>query len=76
MRRPGHTPADPPGVFFFYDVSPIRVKHTERRPPFLHFLTSVCAVVGGVWSVSGALDAALHGGAAAVRRKVDLGKAM
>jgi len=36
-----------PGVFFFYDLSPIKVKFTEERVSFLHFLTNVCAIVGG-----------------------------
>uniref|UniRef100_A0A453C3X6 Endoplasmic reticulum vesicle transporter C-terminal domain-containing protein n=1 Tax=Aegilops tauschii subsp. strangulata TaxID=200361 RepID=A0A453C3X6_AEGTS len=36
-----------PGVFFFYDLSPIKVTFTERHVSFLHFLTNVCAIVGG-----------------------------
>ena len=74
VRAPSATPADPPGVFFFYELSPLRVATTEARPPFLHFLTSVCAVVGGVWSLSSLVDAAVYRGARATRRKVDLGK--
>jgi hypothetical protein len=38
-------------VFFFYDLSPIMVRYVEQRKSFLHFLTSVCAVVGGVFTV-------------------------
>ena len=74
VRLPTSTPADPPGVFFFYELSPLRVATVEARPPFLHFLTSVCAVVGGVWSLSGMVDAAVYRGARSARRKVDLGK--
>ncbi|KAL5982156.1 hypothetical protein ACLOJK_016225 [Asimina triloba] len=36
-----------PGVFFFYDLSPIKVTFTEQHVSFLHFLTNVCAIVGG-----------------------------
>ncbi|KAK9834138.1 hypothetical protein WJX81_001409 [Elliptochloris bilobata] len=63
-----------PGVFFFYDLSPIKVRYIEERMSFLHFLTSVCAIVGGVFTVSGILDAFVYHGAQAVRKKVDLGK--
>ena len=40
-----------PGVFFFYDISPIRVRIEEKRRSFLSFLTSVCAIIGGVFTV-------------------------
>lgn len=40
-----------PGVFFFYDVSPIRVRIVESRRSFTSFLTSVCAIIGGVFTV-------------------------
>ncbi|KAE8715423.1 GDSL esterase/lipase [Hibiscus syriacus] len=46
----------PTGVFFIYDLSPIKVTFTEQHVSFLHFLTNVCAIVGGVagitWSQS------------------------
>ncbi|KAL9274466.1 Endoplasmic reticulum-Golgi intermediate compartment protein 3-like protein, partial [Drosera capensis] len=35
-----------PGVFFFYDISPIKVTFTEKHMSFLHFITNVCAIVG------------------------------
>ncbi|KAK8692291.1 hypothetical protein V6N13_075759 [Hibiscus sabdariffa] len=34
------------GVFFIYDLSPIKVTFTEQHASFLHFLTNVCAIVG------------------------------
>jgi hypothetical protein len=37
----------PPGVFFYYDLSPIKVIFEEQHVEFLHFLTNVCAIVGG-----------------------------
>jgi len=53
-----------PGVFFIYDVSPILVKFTEKRPSFTSFLTSLCAIVGGVFTVAGIVDGVIyHGGA-------------
>ncbi|XXG87497.1 hypothetical protein AAC387_Pa11g2168 [Persea americana] len=37
-----------PGVFFFYDLSPIKVTFMEQNVSFLHFLTNVCAIVGAL----------------------------
>ncbi|GMI85402.1 hypothetical protein HRI_002209500 [Hibiscus trionum] len=36
-----------PAVYFFYDLSPIKLTFTEQHVSFLHFLTNVCAIVGG-----------------------------
>ena len=41
---------------------------------FLHFLTSVCAIVGGIFTVSGIVDAFVYHGSQAIKKKVDLGK--
>jgi len=42
-----------PGIFFKYDFFPLRVKMT-RKPSYLsHFLTRICAIVGGTWVVVG-----------------------
>eukprot|EP00899_Mesostigma_viride_P021693 jgi/Mesvir1/29525/Mv07020-RA.1 len=65
-----------PGVFFFYDLSPIKVKFMERRSSFMQFLTSVCAIVGGVFTVSGIVDAFVYHGHRAIKKKIELGKAI
>lgn len=44
-----------PAVFFSYDFSPVMLTIEEQRRPLLHFLTRVCAVVGGVFAVAGLL---------------------
>ena len=49
-----------PGVFFIYDISPIKVKFTEKQQSFTYFLTSLCAIVGGVFTVAGIIDAAIY----------------
>jgi hypothetical protein len=49
-----------PGVFFFYDISPIKVNREEQRRGFLQFLTSVCAIIGGIFTVMGMVDSSLH----------------
>ena len=42
-----------PGVFFKYDFSPIMVQFTEERKSFMEFLTSACAIIGGVFTCAG-----------------------
>jgi hypothetical protein len=63
-----------PGVFFFYDLSPIKVNIVERRDSVFGFTTNLCAIVGGVFAVSGILDATVYRGGKALRKKIDLGK--
>ncbi|KAG1347610.1 endoplasmic reticulum-Golgi intermediate compartment protein 3 [Cocos nucifera] len=63
-----------PGVFFFYDFSPIKVIFTEESKSLLHFLTNLCAIIGGVFTVSGIIDAFVYHGQRAIKKKVELGK--
>lgn len=63
-----------PGVFFFYDISPLKVIYIEEKVSFLHFLTSVCAIVGGVFTVSGIVDSFIYHGHRALKKKIELGK--
>ncbi|CAI9763892.1 unnamed protein product [Fraxinus pennsylvanica] len=63
-----------PGVFFFYDLSPIKVTFTETHISFLHFLTNVCAIVGGVFTVSGIIDSFVYHGQKAIKKKMEIGK--
>ena len=48
-----------PGLFFIYELSPFMVQVTETGVPFTHFLTSVCAIVGGVFTIAGIVDSVL-----------------
>jgi hypothetical protein len=47
-----------PGLYFYYEVSPIQAKIEERRRHggFWRFFISLCAVVGGCFSVFGLVD--------------------
>ncbi|XP_008794432.2 endoplasmic reticulum-Golgi intermediate compartment protein 3 [Phoenix dactylifera] len=45
-----------PAVYFLYDLSPITVTIKEERPSFLHFITRLCAVLGGTFALTGMLD--------------------
>ena len=38
-------------MFFVYDLSPFMVRVTEHNVPFTHFLTGLCAIAGGVFTV-------------------------
>ncbi|KAK4538563.1 hypothetical protein CDCA_CDCA18G4588 [Cyanidium caldarium] len=51
-----------PGIFVFYDLQPIHVEYVESREyGLLHFVVQLCAIVGGVFTVSGLLDRVLFG---------------
>jgi len=64
-----------PGVFFMYELSPIMVKFTESRKSFAHFITGVCAIIGGVFTVAGIIDSFIYQGMRTLKKKVELGKA-
>lgn len=46
-----------PGVYFYYELSPLHVRIEEDRHGWIRFLTSVAAVVGGVFSAMKIMDA-------------------
>ncbi|CAK5270341.1 unnamed protein product [Mycena citricolor] len=48
-----------PGAFFNFEISPILVVHSEVRQSFAHFLTSTCAIIGGVLTVASLIDGIL-----------------
>lgn len=49
-----------PGVFIIYDLSPIMVNVREHARSFGSFLTGVCAIVGGVFTVAGLIDSLIY----------------
>mmetsp|Transcript_24844 Transcript_24844/g.41530 ORF Transcript_24844/g.41530 Transcript_24844/m.41530 type:complete len:437 (-) Transcript_24844:232-1542(-) len=59
----------PPGVYFTYELSPIRVSFTESRPSLGEFFTSVCAIIGGVFSLSGLVHMVLVSGSHLFNKK-------
>ncbi|KAK1226097.1 vacuolar protein sorting-associated protein 45 [Marasmius sp. AFHP31] len=48
-----------PGAFFNFEISPILVVHSDMRQSFAHFITSTCAIVGGVLTVASLVDSVL-----------------
>lgn len=67
-------PKSAPGVYFIYDFSPIKVIYTEGKTTFLHFLTNICAIIGGVFTVAGIIDSFIYHGQRALKKKMELGK--
>nr|XP_012420437.1 PREDICTED: endoplasmic reticulum-Golgi intermediate compartment protein 3 isoform X3 [Odobenus rosmarus divergens] len=63
-----------PGVFVLYELSPMMVKLTEKHRSFTHFLTGVCAIIGGMFTVAGLIDSLIYHSARAIQKKIDLGK--
>ncbi len=49
-----------PGLWLRYDFSPTMVRKVETRRTFLQFLTSLCAILGGVFALSGLVDQLVH----------------
>ncbi|ORY42845.1 DUF1692-domain-containing protein [Rhizoclosmatium globosum] len=51
-----------PGIFMKYDVEPISVRVTESRASFMHFLTRLCGITGGIYVTVGLLNNLLQFG--------------
>ncbi|XP_066390892.1 protein disulfide isomerase-like 5-4 isoform X1 [Miscanthus floridulus] len=62
-----------PVVKFHIEPSPMQVLVTEVPRSFSHFITNVCAIIGGVFTVAGILDSIFHNTLRMVK-KVELGK--
>jgi hypothetical protein len=50
------------------------VRFVEERKSFTHFLTGVCAIIGGVFTVAGIIDALVYHSLKSLKKKVELGK--
>ncbi|KAK2712391.1 endoplasmic reticulum-Golgi intermediate compartment protein 1-like isoform X3 [Artemia franciscana] len=62
-----------PAIWFKYDLTPITIKYHEKSLPFYAFLTTVCAIVGGTFTVAGIIDSFIFT-ASEIFRKFELGK--
>lgn len=62
-----------PGVFFQYEISPIMIKYSEKSKSFGHFAVSVCAIIGGVFTVAGLIDSTIYHWVKLLK-KIDIGK--
>ncbi|KAJ1935350.1 ER-derived vesicles protein erv46 [Linderina macrospora] len=63
-----------PGVFFMFEISPMRVVYTEHARSLGSFLTAVCAIIGGIFTVARLVDGFVFKTERAMQRKHELGK--
>ncbi|BFU21616.1 hypothetical protein conserved [Entamoeba histolytica] len=63
-----------PGVFIYYDVSPMVLEVTESNHGFLHFLIGICSIVGGIFTTFQLFDAIVFESIHTLKKKVELGK--
>ncbi|CAG8653378.1 14096_t:CDS:2, partial [Ambispora leptoticha] len=63
-----------PGVWFYYQISPMLIINREQQKSFTHFLTGVCAIVGGIFTVAGILDGFIYNAEKTLKKKMELGK--
>lgn len=65
-----HNRGGVPGVYFSYDISPMKIVNREQRvKTFGTFLTSVCAIVGGVLTLGAIVDRGVWEADKALKRK-------
>ncbi|XAR56659.1 hypothetical protein NMG60_11037221 [Bertholletia excelsa] len=62
-----------PAAKFHFELSPMQVLITENSKSFSHFITNVCAIIGGIFTVAGIVDSLLHN-TIRIMKKVELGK--
>lgn len=62
-----------PAIWFRYDLSPITVQYHVKSTPLYSFLTMLCAIVGGTFTVAGIIDSCIFS-ASELLRKNQLGK--
>uniref|UniRef100_A0A6B2L6T7 Endoplasmic reticulum vesicle transporter C-terminal domain-containing protein n=1 Tax=Arcella intermedia TaxID=1963864 RepID=A0A6B2L6T7_9EUKA len=63
-----------PGLFFMYELSPISIDYVFHQKSFLHFLTNLCAIIGGVFTVATLIDTFIFKGLNTLQKKIELGK--
>ena len=62
-----------PAAKFDYDFSPMQVVVSQKSKEVYHFLTSLCAIVGGAFTVAGIFDSGFYQ-ASRVLKKEKMGK--
>ena len=61
-----------PVLFFRYDLSPITVEYKHTKMSFLTFMINVFAILGGVFTVAGIIDAIIHKSVLLLLRKAEM----
>ena len=63
-----------PSVYFKYELSPVTVEYTQYKDTMLNFIIQICAILGGVFTVTGIIDALIHQSMLTIIRKAERGK--
>jgi len=63
-----------PALYFRYDLSPVTVKYTHHKESFFRFLVQICAIIGGIFTVAGIIDALVHKSVVNIMKKASIGK--
>ena len=61
-------------LYFRYDLSPITVEYKYTKMSFLTFLINIFAILGGVFTVAGIIDAIIHKSVLLLLRKAEMNK--
>jgi len=64
-----------PGLFIMYELSPITIDFKETSKSFLHFLTNLCAIIGGIFTIFNLIDSFVYHGVRSIKKKMEMGKA-
>jgi len=59
-----------PNAVFHYDISPVMVVVHEETQGFATFVTKICAVIGGIYTVVGLIDNLIYHGGQSIKKAV------
>jgi len=57
-----------PNAVFHYDISPVMVVVQEETQGFATFITKICAVIGGIYTVFGLVDNLIYHGGQSIKK--------
>ena len=57
-----------PNAVFHYDISPVMVVVNEETQSFASFVTKICAVIGGIYTVIGLVDNTIYHTGSALKK--------
>lgn len=57
-----------PNAVFYYDISPVMVVVNEETIGFATFITKICAVIGGIYTVIGLIDNMIYHGGQGIKK--------
>lgn len=63
-----------PGFVVQYEFSPLMVRYEERRQHLITFLVSLCAIIGGVFTVAQLIDTMIYHSSRVIEKKLSLNK--